>query len=250
MSLKLRLPLLFCGILGIGSALHGSVILMDFGEGADIDPSDGWNTGLTIAGASGLVDTDDNVTSVGIAFSNWSDSNSTDTFAGRNERPSWAVDDALTDRLFTSAGDASVTISGLDPNLDYDLEWAASYPDGSGNGSQPATYELIGSNGVSAPYEGFNVFSGDSKGTTVAWTAVVDATDGALDGEEGWLGWFNVRPTSAGEIIVNVDADYLLNSSSRGALNAIRLAVVPEPSSYAALFGVVALAWVSCRRRR
>jgi hypothetical protein len=236
-------------LMAFGLAAHAQVVLADFGAGAN-ETTTGWNTGVTIAGATNLVDSNGDATAIDIAFTNWSDSTSTDTWAGRTESPSWATDNALTDRLFTSAGNAVITLSDLDVNLTYDIEFASSYPSGSSNGSQPATYELSGATGTSAPVEGFNAFTNTSLGTTVAWTAVVDATTGDLAGAEGWLGWYNVAPSATGEIIINVNADYLNNSASRGALNAMQISAVPEPATYAALLGLLALGVVMWRRRR
>jgi hypothetical protein len=231
------------------ATVHGAVVLVDFGAG-ETETSTAWNSDITISGATDLKDTLGNTTSIDISFTNWSDSTSTGTWAGRNESPTWATANALTDRLFTSAGNAVITLSGLDINLTYDIELASSYPAGGNNGSQPATYELSGATGTSDPVEGFNAFSSTSLGTTVAWTAVVDATGGDLDGEEGWLGWYGVTPATGGVITINVNADYLNNSASRGALNAMQITAVPEPATYAALAGLLALGLVIWRRRR
>lgn len=252
MKSKQLLTLAAGALFACGSA-NAAIVLVDFGNNSISDT--GWNTGITTAGKSNLVDSEGDATSIGISTSNFSDSGTTTNWDGRTQSPTWATSDSLTDRLFTSSGSASVTISGLDVNLTYDIELASGYGTGSlGNsGSQPATYELSGATGTSDPVEGFNAYIGTesgSKGTTVAWTPLMGVTGGDLDPEEGWLGWYNVAPSATGEITINVNADYLSNSASRGALNAMQITAVPEPSAYAALFGLFALGFVIWRRRR
>jgi hypothetical protein len=66
---------------------------------------------------------------------------------------------------------------------------------------------------------------------------------------DGWITWSGVSPTASNEIIIHISTQ-TNNSSSRMALNAMQITAVPEPATYAALAGLLALGVVIWRRRR
>jgi len=227
---------------------HSAVMLADFGD-AKSDPTDAnWNSGITVAdsGTYNLIDTAGNPTGIDIAFSGGlSDSSSgSDHRGNRTEFPGWADSSQLSlqDRVWTNSA-ATMTLSGLNPAITYDLELFSSYASGSG-GRGSAIMTMTDANGA---VEGFNVFPDPdtSLGTSVNWVTNIEGTNGA----EGWIGWFGMTPNASGEITLDI-AMGSDDINPRGALNAMQITAVPEPATYAALTGLLALGLVIWRRRR
>lgn len=227
---------------------QGQIVLVDFGDANATTLSSEWNAGIRAdTGATDLLDTSGAATTWDISFGgDVSDSTSTGHLGNRTETPSWsdANDNVLDDRVWLDAGaSGTMTLSGLDVNLTYSIEIFSSYAAGSG-GRGSATYTMKDANG---DVEGFNAFTDVSLGTAVAWASNVEGTNA----EEGWLGWFDMTPDGTGQIVL----DIVVPSSGddinpRGAINAMEITAVPEPATYAILFGLLALGVVMWRRRR
>lgn len=131
----------------------------------------------------------------------------------------------------------------LDVNLTYSIEIFSSYASGSG-GRGSATFTMTDADGAA---EGFNGFTDVSRGTAVSWATNIDGANA----EEGWLGWYDMTPDINGEIVLSIDVPSSGDDiNPRGALNAMQITAVPEPATYAALAGLLALGVVIWRRRR
>ncbi|MFP4261629.1 MAG: PEP-CTERM sorting domain-containing protein [Opitutales bacterium] len=229
------------------SSAHATV-LVDFGDAKD-DPTDpNWNN-VTVAdsGTYNLTDTTGAATGINISFGGAiQDSGSgADQRGNRTEFPSWADSSqlALQDRLFATDGTtSSMTISGLDVNLIYDIELFSAYDSDGIAGIDAGNYEMTDADGL---VEGFNVLTNTSLGTDVAWVPDINGDEAV----EGWLGWFNMKPNASGEIILNMETNSADSIRARNALSAMQLTAVPEPSAYTAIFGLAALTLVSLRRR-
>jgi len=227
---------------------HSAVVLVDFGDAKNDPTGTNWNSGITVAGSGtyNLMDTTGITTGIDISLSGGlSDSSSSADHRGaRTAFPVWADSSqlALQDRVWTNSA-ASMTLSGLDPSKTYDIEIFSSYSSGSGGrGSEILT--MTDANGA---VEGFNVFTDPdtSLGTSVNWATNIEG----INGQEGWIGWFGLTPNASGVITLDI-AMGSDDINPRGALNAMQINVIPEPSTYAALFGLAALGMVIYRRRR
>lgn len=136
-----------------------------------------------------------------------------------------------------------MVLSDLDVGLTYSIEIFSSYASGSG-GRGSATFTMTDASGA---VEGFNAFDDVSRGTSVAWATNIEGTNG----EEGWLGWYDMTPDTNGEIVLSINVPSSGDDiNPRGALNAMQITAVPEPATYTALFGLLALGVVIWRRRR
>jgi hypothetical protein len=226
---------------------HAGVVLVDFGDANSTTLPAEWNTSIRAdTGATNLVDTTGSATTWDISFSGISDSTSTGHLGARTETPAWsdANDNVLDDRLWLNAGQSgSMVLSDLDVNRTYSIEIFSSYATGSG-GRGSATYTMTDADGV---VEGFNAFTDVSRGTAVAWASNIDGTNG----EEGWLGWYDMTPDTNGQIVLSINVPSSGDDiNPRGAINAMQITAVPEPATYAALAGLLALGVVIWRRRR
>jgi hypothetical protein len=235
---------------------HSAVVLVDFGN-AKADPTDpNWNSGITVAGSGtyDLIDTTGATTGIDISFSGGiSDSTSgSDHSETRTDYPAWSdsSDLVLQDRVWQTSGTTgTMTISGLSSGNTYSFELFSGYAFGSA-GRNPVDYQMTDNGGL---VEGFHVETTGvdySFGTTVTWYTHQTHLSSPEDPADyaGWIGWYDMTPNASGEITLFVNTNG--GSNSRGALNAMQITVVPEPSSYAALAGLLTLGVVFFRRRR
>jgi hypothetical protein len=230
-------------------ASHASIILVDFGDANSSTLPAGWNSSVTTSGITNLADNTGSATAFDIAFTgDISDSGTTGHLGTRTQTPSWsdAGNNVFDDRLWVNAGGSgTMVLSDLDTNLLYDIELFSSYAAGSG-GRGSATFTMTDASGA---VEGFNSFTAVSRGTTVSWATNLEGANA----EEGWLGWSNMSPDINGQIILSVSVPSSGDDiNPRGALNAMQISTspVPEPSTYAALAGALALGLVVLRRQR
>jgi hypothetical protein len=229
------------------ATVHGAVVLVDFGDGNSTALPSEWNGAIRAdTGANNLVDTSGSATAWDISFSGISDSTSTGHLGTRTTTPAWSDtnNNVLDDRVWMTAGaSGTMTLSDLDVNLTYSIEIFSSYSSGSG-GRGSATYTMTDADGA---VEGFNAFTDVSRGTAVAWASNLEG----VNGEEGWLGWYDMTPDTNGEIVLSINVPSSGDDiNPRGALNAMQITAVPEPATYAALAGLLALGVVIWRRRR
>ena len=81
--------------------------------------------------------------------------------------------------------------------------------------------------------EGFNAFTGVSRGTSVMWAANIEGNNG----EEGWLAWYNMTADSNGQIVLSINVPSSGDDiNPRGALNAMQIIAIPEPGTLALIF--------------
>jgi hypothetical protein len=227
---------------------HATIVLVDFGDGNSTTLPSQWNASIRAdTGASNLVDTTGSATTWDVSFGGGlSDSGTTGHLGTRTVTPTWsdASNNALDDRVWLNAGQSgTMTLSDLDVNLTYDIEIFSSYADGSG-GRGSATHTMTDAGGA---VEGFNASTDVSRGTTVAWATNLEGANA----EEGWLGWYDMTPDSNGRIILSISVPSSGDDiNPRGALNAMQITAVPEPATYAALLGLLALGFAIRSRHR
>ncbi|MCC5842265.1 MAG: PEP-CTERM sorting domain-containing protein [Opitutales bacterium] len=269
--------------LGLSAGLASAqVILIDFNSTTNVVTSpDGngnqWNTVSNLSGLSNLSNTSGGNTGIGIAFGGDSFQTSTaDTqwsAAGpaRSGQPSWIAGDsfnALEYRFFQSQNRTStIIISGLDVNLTYDLELVAATR---ANGTSRATmYNIQGANSTGGNQSGNDVGSivptnglnGDplpwinyssfsSSADSFGFGFYPNATETNTDApSDGWISWSGVAPTLDGNIVIHISSQ-TNSSSSRMAINTMQITAIPEPSTYAAIFGLLGLGFAFWVRRR
>ncbi|MCC5849079.1 MAG: PEP-CTERM sorting domain-containing protein [Verrucomicrobia bacterium] len=278
--MKKRILIKFCIPLAFAAAMaHGQVqtMLIDFGTNTGVPNSpDGngnlWNSGITGTGTFQLQDTSGNANvATAVLSGTFSDTNNDQGWDDRTEVPSWAtgsVTEALNDRLFQGRRQAgTLVLSGLNPNLSYNIELAAAFQADSGSAGNSSgflsMFALGGLNPV-VPVEARldpnnnsplalntdqNQFTNISnKGNAFdeggyEW----QVRTGAGQNDEGWIGWYGVSPTLAGEISITFAGGE--NNLSRGGWNAMSISAIPEPGTLF-LLGLGLAIVIGHRRRK
>ncbi len=243
--------------------------LIDFNEGAgDSRPGGTWNEYDTPTNIDGSVIVDSTNTSSAITLSksgtikDSSNTGTTKAFNNATGGPAWVTTDgslantgAAADYFFTDNGSvASFTITygnlneGDTVNLDL---WASRADTTSGIGYY--SYSLDGTN-----WFGFDVLNKDGSASSangrdsIAWNTTDTLEQefrAQIDGND------NARYMNASSLTIGAsEALYVkaqdITSGFWTPISAMRLTVIPEPSSYALLAGISGLAWVVLRRRR
>ncbi|MCH8541826.1 MAG: PEP-CTERM sorting domain-containing protein [Opitutales bacterium] len=263
--------------LSAGVAQANTLFLVDFNSTDDTAPSQDvsgnhWNV-VSDSDANNLTSasTGDPLTGVNLEWQgdSVSPSGSGDHYTGSNksERPSWAqtsdLDDALDYRLFTSRGDAgSFRITGLDQNLVYTFELASSviangdalmrFNIGGENSTGGTEVDTIHENNTLTPINGrtgdplsFSTTGYGDGGAGYEWQPNNEALEDDFD---GWIIWQDVIPDEFGNIEVFWNTENTAGST-RLSLNALEVTAIPEPSTYAAIFGLGALGMILLRRK-
>ncbi|MCC5788307.1 MAG: PEP-CTERM sorting domain-containing protein [Opitutales bacterium] len=257
--------------------IHGQVqtMLIDFGTNAGVPNSpDGngnhWNSGITGTDSVQLQDTagNNNVATATLSGT-FRTSDNEEGWTDRSEVPSWAsgsVSEALDDRLFQGNNQSgTLTLSGLNTALTYDIELAAAFQAPAGNaGEDPGFVSLTAGGGLN-PVTPVNARANPNDNSDLIFNSTQNAYewtvrtggDTELQGggssgadlspnNEGWIGWYGISPDSNGDISITFSA---IGGESRGAWNAMSITAIPEPSTYAALFGLGALGMILLRRK-
>lgn len=219
------LPLLSVGALLVASTpMASAVVLVDFGENAT-DPTLGgtWNTLADAGSGSGisLLDSGGIDSGIDLAFSNFqTTSTSNNTWSGGDK--DWVDDVATSDYFWRGAGTATITLSGLDNGLTYNISLVSVRAT---SGSRVADITVGGAfttDEVSSDdYDSFTGF-----------------------GNRSILNWSGVTPTG-GVIEISLAA----GSGQSTFINAMQIAV-PEPGTYATVAGALILGFVMFRSRR
>ncbi|MGC9452813.1 MAG: immunoglobulin domain-containing protein [Oceanipulchritudo sp.] len=210
-SLVQNLPFTFSGAM---------LVHIDFNDPGSA-PTGNWNIIADAVTASGLIDFSTGVaTDIGISFSGGVNGGSSDITAwdDRSVSPPWADAVTLDDRFYISEnGSGSMTLTGLIPGTAYNIELASGYGGDGTSGDDDGIYELTDADGL---VEGFNAYTDESLGTSVAWTP----RGPSLGGVEGWLAWYNAvaKPDGTLSWALSVPS----GSNPRVALNAMRVASV------------------------
>ena len=116
--------LAFCALFVANTHIAGAIVLVDFGHSAT-DPSLGgtWNTlasDVTSGSGISLLDTGGIDSGIDLAFSNFqATTTSNNTWSGGDKL--WVDDLATSDYYWRGAGTATITLSGLDNGLTYDI---------------------------------------------------------------------------------------------------------------------------------
>jgi hypothetical protein len=245
--------------LGLSAGLaSGQIVLIDFGSNTGTPPaSANWNN-INGTGTFQLQDTAGNANVLTAVLSGtFSTTDNATGWTNRTEVPSWAtglVNEVLNDRLFQGNNQSGTfTLSGLDANFTYNIELAASFHADSGNaGRAPGFVSLVAGNSVvpvnarANPADNADL---DFNATQQAYEWTVRSTTSGSPNNEGWIGLYGVQPDANGQIAITFAGAG--NTLSRGAWNAMEITVIPEPSTYAALFGLLGLGlayWVRLRR--
>lgn len=239
---------------GLASGQFLQIVRIDFGDTTGTpEESANWNT-INGTGNFDLQDTAGNANVLTAVLSGtFSTTTNSTGWTDRTEVPSWAagfVDEALNDRLFQSNGQSGTfTLTGLDANFTYDIELASAFwAEGGSAGATEGFFSLSAGNAVvpvnarANPDNNVDLIFNATQGG-YGWT--VRTGQGA---SEGWIGWYGVTPDANGEIAITLNASG--GTLSRGAWNAMEITVVPEPSTYAAILGLLSLAAVIVIRRR
>lgn len=230
-----------------------------------------WNTMSNLSPLNNLSTTSGGTSNLGISFGGdgfqTSDNDTQWSGAGsdRTGQPTWIAADsfnALEYRFFQTQNNTStIVISGLDPTLFYDFELVAATR-ASGTG-RPTMYNILGGNSTGGFTQNDNATSivptNGLNGQDLPWVNPIgsqygfgfypNATETNTDApSDGWIAWSNVAPTAGGEITIQISSE-TLSSSSRMAINAMQITAIPEPSTYAAIFGLGALGMILLRRK-
>lgn len=266
----------FCLFFSAGLVSAQQTFLVDF-QNATPDPTGNWNV-ISSNNASNfaLTDTSGNSSGVQLTLNGWGSSGQTDAFQGRLEAPDWATSgqDELNDRFFLGNNSTgTVTISGLDPNLLYNIELVSSSTSttGLGNfnsaGDPPGYLRLVDPNGVVNAFNGSDgtlLTGNDPSGAAdapsiptaegnqwAAWSTAYYGNDFPESSYsefsvDGWILWSNIAPDGSNTITIQFATG---SGDSRASINALQISAIPEPSTYAAIFGLGALGMILLRRK-
>ncbi len=216
-------------VLGLATAAHAQVFLIDFGPNATT--STGWNnlTGasstsvsISLVASDGSATTAQLITSVSPNhFTNAGTTSATTTAFGAF--PSTAVGDFLA----SSNTSTVLTITGLDPSRSYSFEFFASRS--GGPGTRTTDYTLTNGGRTASALTSLDA------GDNISNTSIISS----------------FTPSTEGQIVLTLTRG-AGNTVGFTYLNAMTITTspVPEPASFAGLAGLGALGFVATRRRR
>ena len=192
----------------------------------------------------------------------------------RQGQPSWVAADslsALDDRANLGRNlTGTMTIEGLpelQPGQWFRIELVSAAIGDFGT-SAPGLWNLEAGNSVGGNQAGNNVDSivptNGLTGDPFVWTENSGTTndnrfgfalfpntsgDDSIAPSQGWLVWDNVLPEN-NSFTIHASTHGPSNGNQRAPINAISVTVIPEPSTYAAIFGLFAIGLIAWRRRK
>ncbi|MFP4260224.1 MAG: hypothetical protein ACLFS1_04005, partial [Opitutales bacterium] len=204
--------------------IPSTYVYLDFGTNID-DPGPNWNTVGDepistdfINWLSGEITSNVAIEKIAVVGDGLQLSGAENTWGVREVIPEWGDPLALSDRMWVDENEqARLRIHNLTPGAKYDIEIASSFAATSVAGSEAGVFRVEGASGL---VEGFNAFTGESRGTEVRWVSRGPNDAGDEESEEGWLYWPRVEADTNGEIQIYLEA---LGGLSRVSVNAMRL---------------------------
>ncbi|WP_269522194.1 PEP-CTERM sorting domain-containing protein [Coraliomargarita parva] len=243
--MKIKTVHYLAGLLLVSAAsLSAETVFLDFGGSAgtfqETDTGNGnyWNTVGTSASSSSALVTSSNGAS-GITYTLTAGFNGANS--GGASSPStallgdFAVAEATSDYGYVQgfvgfSSSASITLSGLDPNATYVFTFFGSR---STTQTRETQYQVIGDSTESV----YLITSG----TDIASDGVGDYNDQTV------VSTAEIAADGSNQIVINVGRG---STGDYGYLNAIQIAIIPEPGTYALLAGLSGLVFMAFRRRR
>jgi len=221
LSMRIHIFALMVALAAPALAQPALDIRINFGGGS---PSNGtWNNPLLNAGAADLLTAQGNASGISMtvtdnfhstASSGWS---GTSGFLGDDNWLSEVAAESVW-YVYNANPTGTITFSGLDDNISYRFDLVAGHVlDGIGDYTLNNAY-------ASATQAGAEVAASDN------WRMNSDGY-----APKNWMVWTGVTPAS-GSITLNVT----FTGGTFTMLNAVRISAVPEPSTYALLFGLLA----------
>ena len=259
--------ILFCAsALLMGTAQAQTVYLLDFNTtSSDSLPggASAWNQFAAPSNVTGIIADTNGSTAGGITVSqtgmNYSGASGADVFNNPTGGPSWVTTDgslgdtgAAADGFFTAVNGINsmeLTFSGLNAGSVVSLDlWA------SRDASNPSTvtgyysYSLDGG----TTWQGFNVLEKDGTASTANGWDTNDTLSQVFGAETD--AFDNARYMNIDNIVLTGDSLIVRAEDPADKrfvmLNAARLTIIPEPSTYAIAFGLLALCGAMLRRRK
>ena len=217
MELSLKTALAFSLAVGLGQAASASMLLIDFGDTTAVTVADGSNTWNTVIGpvTSDLKDTDNNPTTIDVAFSTGFAKNNPGGLAAPSAAllGDFAVASATADYFFTTSS-SSFNLEELDPSKTYNLSFFGTRDTSS---VRETRYTVAGLGGPSSQ---------------VLQTSGAGAGSGGGTGNDDTILTFTgIVPDASNSITVT----YAVESGGFGYLGVLGVEVVPEPGTQALL---------------
>jgi uncharacterized protein (TIGR03382 family) len=208
--MKRALP--FLCLLALASAANAATILVDFGAVVTPGTTPTWNnfTVGDLGTAQALVDTTNVSSGVTLTL------NGSFSLLDENAAPSGPYPTTVTEDSFFAPGSRSMTLSGLNTSLTYNLTFYAYIA----RGDSRLTHITVNGNTVS-----------------------LEPGNGTTTGDSETLS--NLVPNASGELVIQYAKDPAVGNL---IINALEITSVPEPSS-AMVLGAFALAPLLRRRR-
>jgi len=219
--------------MGTASLASAQTFLIDFGDGNGTTTGNWNNSNVAGFTVTDMVDTTGSSTAGYDLF--FTSSVGAGAGFGVGAPAPFDVASAYTDALFTSGTTISFKFSGLDNTKTYNLDFFGSRTTATDRFTDYTVSQTVATTNATDGTTVSLQTSGDEIGGTG-----VDANIANIATVAGFT------PTAGGEIFIDID----VGSGGFAYLNAMQLTVVPEPSSYALLAGLTALAAIAIRRRR
>lgn len=217
--------------LSTGAISQAQVVYLNLGS----ESITNWNNISTANGdlsAGSVIDSTGNVlagVSINTSSFNGATNNGSDvsSYASNGTAPSWIVDDALKttwNRGFTTTTPAIIEFTGLSTSETYMVELIAARS--AGPSQRGGDYLLNGAAATSPSSIGFNAYTnGWENAEVISWTGISGTDTLTLE--------------AAGAA-----------SNNFAYVTAMRISVIPEPSTYALLVGSFGILFVVLKRRR